>query len=163
MKLFEINEQVDELLETIYTQAEENDGEYDEELEERLGELQVEREDKIEGVILYYKSLIASAKAIKEEEKVLAERRKRAESRAESIKNWLGFILEGNKFQTSKVAISYRKSEQIIVEDFESIPEEYQKVKTIIDADKIAIKKAIKSGIEVAGAELVTKQNLQIK
>ena len=163
MKLWEINEQLEELLEAIYTQAEENDGEYDEQLEEKLEELQIEKENKIEGVTLYYKSLLASSKAIKEEEKALAERRKRAEKRADSIKKWLGFILAGEKFQTSKVAISYRKSEQVIVEDFDSVPEEYQKVKTTIDADKTAIKKAIKSGVDVAGAHLELKQNLQIK
>ena len=41
------------------------------------------------------------------------------------------------------------------------LPSEFQRVK--VEADLSAIKAALKSGQDVAGAELQTKQNIQIK
>mgnify|MGYP000917782718 FL=1 len=41
---------------------------------EAFEELQMQREEKIENVALWYKNLIAESKAIREEEKALAER-----------------------------------------------------------------------------------------
>ena len=84
---------------------------------EAFEELQMQREEKIENTALWYKNLIAESKAIREEEKALAERRKSLEHRAESLKNFVNQTLQGNKFATSKVAISYRKSTAVEVDD----------------------------------------------
>lgn len=53
---------------------------------EAFASLQMEREAKIENMALWYKDLTAEAKAIREEEKALAERRKSAENKAERLK-----------------------------------------------------------------------------
>ena len=84
---------------------------------EAFEELQMQKEEKIENVALWYKNLVAESKAIREEEKSLAERRKTLEHRAESLKNFVNRTLQGNKFATSKVAISYRKSTAVEVDD----------------------------------------------
>ena len=66
-----------------------------------------------------------------------------------------------NKMDTELFKLSYRKSDSVNVIDLDAVPDEYKKI--TIAADKTAIKKAIKEGAEVAGAELVTNQNLQIR
>lgn len=45
----------------------------------------------------------------------------------------------------------------------EAIPDEYKRTKVTVDADKTAIKKAIKSGMEIPGAEVIQKLNMTLK
>lgn len=67
------------------------------------------------------------------------------------------------KLELPHSKISYRKSESINVLDLNSLPKEYVKEKIEYSADKTNIKKAIKSGQEIKGAELVTNYNMQVK
>lgn len=83
---------------------------------EEFANLQMERETKVENIALWYKNLIAEGKAIREEEKTLAERRRICENKAERLKAYLSEILQGNKFKTAKVAVSYRKSTAVDIE-----------------------------------------------
>lgn len=129
---------------------------------EAFEQLQMEREQKIENVALWIKNLAAEAKALREEEKAFAERRKRAENKAESLKRYLDSILQGEAVKTTKFAVSYRKSEQAIVDDLLKIPEEYLKYRDP-DVDKTAIKAAIKSGAEIPGCHIETVNNISIK
>ena len=55
----------------------------------KLEELSMARDQKLENVACWYKNLMAEAKAIRDEEKVLAERRQSAERKAESLKRYL--------------------------------------------------------------------------
>ena len=125
--------------------------------------LQLARDEKIENIALYHKNLLAEAAALKAEEKSFAERRKRAENKAESLKKYLDSALAGKKFGTVKVDISYRKSTSVDVQDVDKLPEEYRKTVTTVSADKVSIAKALKDGEEVEGATLVENNNIQIK
>ena len=58
---------------------------------EKLNSLQMERDKKIEGVALYIKQLNAEAALIREEEKALAERRKRKEKLSAKYAEWLEY------------------------------------------------------------------------
>lgn len=70
----------------------------------------------------------------------------------------------GEKMETDFVTLSWRKSEAVVVDGApELLPEKYQRVKITVDADKTAIKAAIKAGEDVPGARLEMRQNLQIK
>ena len=130
--------------------------------EERLQSLQLEFDQKVEGIALWIKNLVAEAKMIKEEKDNLAARQKVCENKAESLKKYLGQALGGEKFKTSKVSISYRKSESVEVNDISLLDDDYLKFKEP-EVDKTKIKNAIKSGIELAGVSLVEKNNIQIK
>ena len=123
--------------------------------------LKIEQEKKTEGLCLWYKDLIANAKAIRDEEVTLAERRHVLERKAESIKGYLDRRQQGKKFETAKVAISYRKSEQVEIDDLTDIPLEY--TTTEIKPDKKAIKNAIKAGEAILGAHIVEMNNISIK
>lgn len=143
-----------------------DNGEFSARLKE-LEELNYERAAKIENIALYVKNLEALTLSLKNEENALAERRKAKEKRIESLKNYLtnSMVAAGeNGIETSKVCISFRKSEAVVA-DMNKLDEAYIAVKTTIDRkpDKAAIKKAIKEGIAVEGAYIETKQNLQIK
>ena len=56
---------------------------------EKLTELNMERERKLEGVALWVKDLKAEAAAVKEEADKLTARKKALDNKIESIKNWL--------------------------------------------------------------------------
>ena len=77
--------------------------------------LQLARDEKIENIALYHKNLLAEAAALKAEEKSFSDRRKRAENKAESLKNYLATSLNGSKFNTTRVAINWRKSTSVEV------------------------------------------------
>lgn len=128
----------------------------------QLDELNMARDVKAENVALFIKNLKAEAEAIKAEEKALATRRKHTERKAQSLTDYLQYCLDGDKLKTAKVAVSYRKSEQVECSDISMVSGEYLRVKEP-ELDKAKIKKAIKAGEEVAGCSLVEKQNIQIK
>ncbi len=131
---------------------------------EAIAALEMERDKKIENLGCWYKNLLADADALKAQKNAFAEREKVARNKAESLKKFLGEYLGGKKFETTKVAMSFRKSEAV---EFDAacigdVPRDYLKFKEP-ELDKTAVKKAIKNGESVPGCELVTRQNLQIK
>ena len=131
---------------------------------EALAALEMERDKKIENLGCWYKNLLADAEALKAQKAAFAEREKAARNKAESLKSFLSRYLDGKKFETTKVAISFRKSEAV---EFDSsfihdVPPDFLKFKEP-ELDKTAVKKAIKNGETVPGCELVTRQNVQVK
>ena len=58
---------------------------------ERLDALQMERDAKIENVVLWIKDIKAEAEAIKAEKLALAERQKITENKVESLKKWVAY------------------------------------------------------------------------
>ena len=131
---------------------------------EAIAALEMERDKKIENLGCWYKNLLADAEALKAQKNAFAEREKAAKAKAESLKGFLGRYLNGKKFETAKVAMSFRKSEAV---EFDAkcigdVPEEFLKFKDP-ELDKVAVKKALKAGETVPGCELVARQNLQIK
>lgn len=130
---------------------------------ERLSKLQMVRERKLEGVALCIKNLRADAVAYKAEKEAFAEREKQAKDKAERLSEWLTKALDGGqRFQTNRVAVSFRKSESVLVDEGKC-PEEYMNKKVTYSPDKTRIKAAIKAGKTVEGCELVLKDNIQIK
>ena len=135
---------------------------------EKLNDLQMERDEKIENVALWIKELKAEAEAIKNEKQALAERQRVAENKAESLKNWLAYALNGEKFKTSKCSVSYRNSESVEVteEGLEALMREHEDLLTYKtpEPNKKAIKDAIKNdGLTVTGVQLVQKTSTIIK
>jgi seryl-tRNA synthetase len=153
MNLYEINE-------AIMDCVDEETGEIID--TEKLEELQLARDEKIEGIGCYIKNLLSDAEQLKVEKDKLAERQKSCENKAKRLKEYLETFLSGEKFKSPKLAISYRKTESVDVPDWRMIPEEYLRTKDP-EPDKTAIKKAIKAGEEIPGCGLVVKQSMMIK
>lgn len=164
MNLYEIDRQIQELIENS---VDPETGELTLD-PAALDALQMEREVKIENLACYVKNLTADAKAIKAEEQALSERRRAAENKAERLKRYLSDVLDGEKFSTSRVAISWRKTNSVQVDENlflsstanELIPGAITYEPKI---SKTAIKKAIEQGQTVIGAELVSNMSMSIK
>lgn len=128
---------------------------------DRMNELQMSRNDKVENIALWIKNLLAEAKAIGDEKKALDDRKQRCERKAESLKHYLDYALDGHKFSTPRVAVSYRKSKSVDIINADLVPKEYFKVK--YEISKSDISEALKNGEEVPGCVLTEKENIQIK
>lgn len=133
---------------------------------EWLDKLQIQRERKIENILCWIKNLESDAEQIKTEEKALAERRKAAEKKAESLRDYISSILNGEKFQTARVAVSYRKSEAVVVDNMEELLynncDDYLTYKEL-EPNKTKIKAALKAGVPVPGCHLEERNNMSIK
>ena len=130
---------------------------------DELDELQLAREQKIEGISLWVKNLEAEKEAVKHEKDNFADREKRLDKKIDSLKGYLTYALQGEKFSTPKVAVSFRKSESVLVKDEYLIPDEYCEFTVMRKPNKKNIKDALKKGKELMGVELVEKNNISIK
>lgn len=131
---------------------------------ERLDALEMERNAKISNIACWIKDLRSDAAGIKAEKDALDKRMKAKENLADRLSNYLENFLNGAKFEDSRCAISYRKSEAVeIAEDLDlnTLPDNCKKIE--IKANKTAIKEAIKQGREIDGCALVLRSNIQIK
>lgn len=129
---------------------------------ETLENLQMARDKKIENIGCWIKNLLADAKALKEEKDKFAKRQKAAECKAASLKEYLSGYLNGEKFESTEVSISFRKSDSVVVAENAIVPEEFLKY-VEPTPDKVGLKAALKAGKEIPGITLVTSQNIQIK
>lgn len=132
--------------------------------EDNFNQLEIERNAKLEACACFVKSLDSEAAAIRAEEKALAGRRQVKERKAERLRNYISNSMSAfgdTKLETPRCALSFRKSEAVQIEDESMVPTTYVTYKPQIN--RAAIKKALKSGEYVHGAELVERQNLQIK
>mgnify|MGYP003312009120 FL=1 len=128
---------------------------------EEFDRLQMERTAKLEAVALAYKNYTAEAAALAEQKKAFADREKKAANKAAYYGMLLERGLQGEKFSTPLVEISYRKSTEVVVDDLSAIPFRFTTAE--IKPDKVAIKEALKRGETVIGAHLADKKNIQIK
>ena len=139
MSLYQINQQILSLEKMDDDYVDTETGEIIS--QEEFDQLNIDREEKIEGICLWIKNLKAEAKAIKEEEDNLAKRRKSLENKADSLTRFISRILMGSKFKTARASVSYRKSKSVnIIGD---VPEEFLRVKT--EPNKTAIKEYLET------------------
>ena len=127
----------------------------------QLDALQMQLEDKLEGIGCWIKNLEAEAAAYKAEKDAFAARQKTAENKAASLKNYLAGYLQGCPFETLRVKISFRKSESLEISETAVVPMEY--LKYTVEVNKAELKGAVKAGLVLDGVQLVQKQNIQIK
>ena len=125
--------------------------------------LQMERDEKIENIALWIKNLNADAAAYKAEKDSFAEKQRRAENKAESLKKYLDSVLAGSKFNTTRVSISYRKSTSVEVDESKLAAKWMREIPASYVVDKAEITKALKAGEAIEGAKLVENNNIQIK
>lgn len=160
MTLYEIDATILEVIERGCSTDE--NGEYFE--FDDLRELQIKREDKINNTVYFMKNTEAMIKALKDEEKILADRRKVLENKVSRIKGFLNRFLEvGKKLETARFKIGWRKSETVEVIDSSFLSSKYANREVTIKPDKKAIKQALKAGILINGVELKVNNNLQVK
>ena len=129
---------------------------------EQLDKLTMEREAKLENVACWIKELKAEAEALKAEKMAFAKRQQVAENKMESLKKYLAYALDGQAFKTTRASVTFRKSQAVEITDIYKLDENYLRYKEP-EADKTAIKEALKAGQTVAGATLVENTSVIIK
>ena len=148
----------------IAQQLIDNGGELTPELETSLTFNRNEFENKAQNYGMVIRSIDAEVNAIETEIKRLTELKKAREKSQDKLKEriaeaMINFGIE--KIDSTFIKLSFRKSESVEVSD--AVDKEYLIEKITHSPDKIKIKDAIKSGVDVVGAKLIIKHNLQIK
>ena len=129
---------------------------------DELDALQLEKNTKVENICLLIKNLRSDAEAYKNEKNSFEQKRKQAENKADRLTAYVQYILAGDKFKSSKVNVSYRKSEKVICPDLLEVEPDYLRYKEP-ELDKKKIKDAIKAGVKVKGCYMEENLNIQIK
>lgn len=160
--LFEINQAMMDAWEAA---LDPETGELDADALTAFEQLQMDQHTKRENIACWIKNLRSDAEAIKTEAKTMADRAKSCERKADSLTRYLAADLNGEKFQTAKVAVSWRRSVSVEIDEAEvpELPEQYIRTKTTIEPDKTAIKDALKAGEVIEGCRLVERNNISIK
>lgn len=130
--------------------------------EEKLNQLEMERDKKIEGVILWYKSVKAEKEAVRAEGAALYKRAKTLENLEERLKKYVEYALGGEKFKTNRCSVSYRKSTRIVIDDVKAIPKKFLNELKEDWFSKTAIKAAIEKGKAVKGAHQEDRNGIVI-
>ena len=165
MSLYEIDSRIRAIIDGIYDAADE-DGVVEEIDFTELKQLQEDRKTKLENIALYIKNTEAEAAAIKAEEEKLKARRERLENKAKRLREYVINSMKENKdepLKTARCEVSIKDNEKTDITDLDSIPEAFIKVKVEKNPDKTAIKKAIKAGQTVPGAQIIINTTLTIK
>lgn len=133
-------------------------------IQDTLEMINVSIEEKLENTGKFIKNTESDIVGIKAEIDRLTAMKKTKENFVERLKNNVEFALKEKGLEALTVGTfkcGYRKSESVEIINLDVIPADYTKVE--IKADKTAIKKAIKAGETVDGAEIKVNQNFYIK
>lgn len=163
MKLYEINEEIARCIrisdeEYVDTESGEIfDAEY-------IDSLNMDANVKRDYLIKLYLNCKSNSEALKSEAQKFQKRAKAEENKAESIKNYLAFAQNGEKYisEDGLHQITFRRTASVEITDITKLGTEYLRYKEP-EADKKAITAAIKEGKEVAGAVMVDKLSATIK
>ncbi|WP_302602471.1 siphovirus Gp157 family protein [uncultured Sutterella sp.] len=162
MKIYEIPSTLRDLLDRL--DADPDTGEVDGDALAAYAEYQGAATEKLEATACYVRELEAEAEAIKAEEDRLAKRRKALEGKAARLKTYLMPALEavGGKVKGVMASLRISRTQAVYVFDLDALPDAFKRVKTTIDPDKVALKKALKSGEVIPGAALEDRQSVVI-
>ena len=125
--------------------------------------------DKLNGLIYAIKRLEAEQEMLRSEKVRLDKELKRQEKNKETLKGFINLIMAATgteKFEGTAGKLSYRKSNTLkLIDNFEVYYKDcdFITTETVYKIDKKMIKDIINKGIEIDGAEIETKNNLQVK
>lgn len=127
--------------------------------------LKLDEEEKIVSCAKIYRQILSDAQVCKDEEKRLAERKRRLENRADRLKDLMfeGMrITDVKKIHRPEFDIRIRKNPPSLqIDSLQNIPPEYFKEQAPI-LDKASLKEAIKNGLHLEGVQLVQLDRLEI-
>lgn len=164
MNLFEIEQEYRTAIEALY----ESEGEVTPELEATLSISRDMFERKATAYLLF---ILEKQREVSQLEDVIFSFSQKKLQREKTIDDLKARLLsamqtfEIPKFERLEGKCFIGHSESLIVTDIKAVPPEYVKTKTVTteDVDKVALKKAIKLGVECEGAYIARKPNLQVK
>ena len=158
MKLYEIENRIQEVIENGFSVDEET-GEFFE--SEDLEALEVTKAEKCLNVGKYVKNLLGELSMVENERKSLQAREKALKNKVDSLKKYLEFYAYDQSFIDGAVKIKFQKQadELVIKKDISDIPDLFIRTKPEVkEVDKVELKKFLKSGNSVDYAEMVERK-----
>lgn len=143
----------------------------EEELAEKLAAIEIEFDDKIKALRNSYltdmmdsKCIAAEASALYKMQQDVSKRAKAVENRANRTKRFIAYLLKGEKFDKDGVKISYRRSEETVIDEG-FVDWARNNAPQFLDckARTADIKTAIKAGEVFEHAHIEQKQNIQVR
>ncbi|WP_134986344.1 siphovirus Gp157 family protein [Neisseria gonorrhoeae] len=133
-------------------------------LEAVIGQFEV----KAQSVIAYIKNQEITEKMLEGHIRQMTGKLKAVKAQNQSLKDYLARNMQAAgiteiKADDGTFKASFRKSEAVVILDEAQIPAEFMREAVKTEPDKTAIKKAIESGRQVAGAKIEGRKNLQIR
>lgn len=167
MKLYEIAEEYQKML--TFMEAYEMD---EETIQNTLATIQDDADQKIDNIVSLIKDLTGDVKALKDEAAALTDRAKAKQNNIDRLKQYLTSYLpqvgyEHKAFENNHHKVSWRKSNQVEIMD--GFLDWAQKNDSDLlrykdpEPDKTAIKDALTAGKVIPFAQIVEKNNMQIK
>jgi hypothetical protein len=162
ISIYQIEQSYNQLAEELI----DNGGELTPELSEALAITEEQLQNKSVAYSFVIKQIDSEVDIIDAEIKRLQAMKKTRENASERLKANIKHAMELfniDEIKTPLVKINFRKSEAVEVDDVNQLPAPYKVVKVTEQADKMAIKEAIKNGADIIGCRIVANRNLQIK
>jgi hypothetical protein len=162
ISIYQIEQSYNQLAEELI----DNGGELTPELSEALAITEEQLQNKSVAYSFVIKQIDSEVDIIDAEIKRLQAMKKTRENASERLKANIKHAMELfniDEIKTPLVKINFRKSEAVEVDDVNQLPAPYKVVKVTEQADKVAIKEAIKNGADIIGCRIVANRNLQIK
>lgn len=163
LKVFDIIKEY-RALEDLLSEINPETGEYinnEDVIKEYIENLNDTRDNKLDNIERLKREFEAGANALDSEIKRLQSFKKQKEKSIENLTNLQMILTQGEKIETSFYKFSTRKSKSVNIIDESLIPDDFFKIKK--EVSKSEISKAINSGIDVKGAEIVEKISLTVK
>lgn len=162
MNLYDLEQNFKNLLEVLEDSEDES---LNETIIKSLEELEADINQKAENIIKYCRNIKAEAGALDHEAVRLINKSKILINRANRLEQYLFSAMKfagKDKIKAGLFDVSIKKNPvSVKITSEENIPEIYYKSQKTLD--KTLIKKNLKEGIEVPGAELEQKESLKIK
>ena len=164
--LFNLAKEYTDLYSALVSSVDEETGEVDVDIASALANLQGSFEEQAISTATVSRMLGNTVDEVSKEIDRLKRLKVHLEREDGRVKEYLKKAMEltgTEKVQGISASISFRQSEQTVIDNEEELPEEYITVKTTYTPNKTAIKTAIKAGKDVPGAHIETVKNLQIR
>jgi len=147
----------------LLSEIEQMEGEITPEMEEQLIITAHQLDSKSIAYLEVIKNRESFISTIDDEIKRLQQLKKTSGNLVTRLKdNLLHAVKTFGDYEVGLSKFGTRKSTSVEVEDVNALPKEYKVIKVTEQADKIAIKKALQSGVEIEGCYLSENLNLKI-
>lgn len=164
MKLYEITEELHTAIER-YTNS--TDDAEMQTLAVEIANIHMAFKDKVIACGYYCLNQESDIESIDREITRLKAMKQSKENSVERLKNYLKMQMENNfvdKIDHPALKIAIRKNPiSVVVDNEESVPDEYKRVKMVTSVDKTAIAEAHKNGMGVNGTHIEQKTRLDIR
>lgn len=154
MHLYELSNELKDLL---------YNHEDDANLSDILQDLKMKESEKILDISCYIKDLSSLKEAISEEQKKLADRKSRLNSRIENLKKYILNNMTEKNYEDSRVKVSSRLSPpRLVIDREEEILDIFREEIVTLRIKKDEIKDMLKNGVSIDGAHLEQDPYLKI-